>query len=250
METPAVGQIYALLPKVMDDIGAVGKGRTASMGKAGSYYFRGIDDLYNAVQPALIKHGVTVVPVAMEIIHRENYPRIGNDGKPYGQMLYTILRATYRLHAPDGSYIEGAAVGEAMDTGDKSCNKAMSAAMKYFLMESLCIPTDEPKDSENDTHELPPPSPPASKQPAAKPVAKSLVSEHAAAMQPKIKALAKLWQTTLKLPKLQYSAFVAYAAKVLGVDPKAVDMGNPEMWDDEGIKLVTESLIPKEQVAA
>ncbi len=43
-----------------------------------------------------------------------------------------------------------------MDSGDKSANKAMSAAYKYALMQVFCIPTDEPKDTENETHEVAP----------------------------------------------------------------------------------------------
>ncbi len=45
-------------------------------------------------------------------------------------------------------------IGEAMDSGDKSSNKAMSAAMKYALLEVFCIPTEGDNDSENHTHEV------------------------------------------------------------------------------------------------
>lgn len=148
--TQQTGQIYSLLPKVMNSIGAVGKSRYAKMPQGG-YNFRGIDDLYNAVQPALIAHGVSIVPVTMNIAKRET---IAREGK--GALFYTIVEARYRFYAPDGSYVEATTVGEAMDSGDKGCNKAMSAAMKYALFQVLCIPTEEPKDSENDTHELPP----------------------------------------------------------------------------------------------
>jgi hypothetical protein len=44
-------------------------------------------------------------------------------------------------------------VGEAMDSGDKSANKAMSAAMKYALIETFSIPTAEDNDTENQTHQ-------------------------------------------------------------------------------------------------
>ena len=41
-----------------------------------------------------------------------------------------------------------------MDSGDKSSNKAMSAAQKYAFLQVFCIPTEEPKDTENDTHDV------------------------------------------------------------------------------------------------
>jgi hypothetical protein len=47
-------------------------------------------------------------------------------------------------------------IGEAMDSGDKSANKAMSAAQKYALLQVFCIPTEEPKDTENETHTVEP----------------------------------------------------------------------------------------------
>ena len=50
-----------------------------------------------------------------------------------------------------------------MDSGDKSCNKAMSAAQKYAFLQVFCIPTEdppsEPKDTEGQTHEVSPLSP-------------------------------------------------------------------------------------------
>jgi hypothetical protein len=44
--------------------------------------------------------------------------------------------------------------GEAMDSGDKATNKAMSAAYKYALMQTFAIPTEGDHDSENQTHEV------------------------------------------------------------------------------------------------
>ncbi len=45
-------------------------------------------------------------------------------------------------------------LNEGMDSGDKASNKAMSAAHKYALLQVFCIPTEEPKDSENEHHEI------------------------------------------------------------------------------------------------
>ena len=40
-----------------------------------------------------------------------------------------------------------------MDSGDKSMNKAMSAAFKYACFQVFCIPTEEMHDSEEDSPE-------------------------------------------------------------------------------------------------
>jgi len=58
------------------------------------------------------------------------------------------------ISAIDGSTLVTNYIGESMDSGDKATNKAMSTAYKYFCFQTFCIPTDEPKDSENDTPEI------------------------------------------------------------------------------------------------
>jgi hypothetical protein len=64
----------------------------------------------------------------------------------------------FTAYAEDGSSVESVTIGEAMDSGDKSMNKAMSTAYKYALMQIFCIPTEEDKDTENQTHEVAPKS--------------------------------------------------------------------------------------------
>ncbi|GAH44087.1 unnamed protein product, partial [marine sediment metagenome] len=71
-----------------------------------------------------------------------------------GVLIYRILTIKYTFFAEDGSFIETIVIGEAMDSGDKAGNKAMSAAHKYALLQILLIPTDDPKDSEVDSPEI------------------------------------------------------------------------------------------------
>jgi hypothetical protein len=59
--------------------------------------------------------------------------------------------------------------GEGMDSGDKSLNKAFSAALKYALLSMFLIPTEDPKDSENESHEVKPKAKPAAAPPQEKP---------------------------------------------------------------------------------
>jgi hypothetical protein len=143
-ETDGKG-IYTAIPAVMGEIGAIGKDRKNPQQ---GYQFRGIDDIYNAVNAALVKHGVFCVPFMEDMKREERQTQKG------GTLLYTILTMRYTFFASDGSSIEAKTVGEAMDSGDKSCNKAMSAAQKYAFLELFCIPTEEPKDTEEETHEV------------------------------------------------------------------------------------------------
>jgi hypothetical protein len=143
-----VGKIYGLIPKIMNEVGVIAKDRNAATGGGGSYKFRGIDDVFNAFQPVLARNGVFCVPT---ILKAERDERQSSAGK---LLLYTILQVQFRFFADDGSFIEAVMIGEAMDSGDKSANKAMSAAMKYAFFQVFCVPTEEEdNDTENQTHE-------------------------------------------------------------------------------------------------
>jgi hypothetical protein len=44
--------------------------------------------------------------------------------------------------------------GEAMDSGDKATNKAMSAAYKYACLQVFCIPTEGDNDADGSSHDV------------------------------------------------------------------------------------------------
>jgi hypothetical protein len=136
--------IYTLINKVMSDVGGVEKN---SKNTAQGYSFRGIDDLYAALQPPLVKYGVFYVT---NVEHVEQTTRESRQG---GLLTCTVLTVSFTFYAPDGSSIVVRTVGESMDGGDKSCSKAMSTALKYALLQLFCIPTSEPKDTEHDSPE-------------------------------------------------------------------------------------------------
>ena len=136
--------IFSLIPKVMGEVGAISKNRKNPQQ---GYSFRGIDDMYNAIQPAMVKYGIFCAPF---VVSKEREERPSKSG---GVLFYTTLTVKHTFFASDGSSVDVVTIGEAMDSGDKSSNKAMSAAMKYALIELFCIPTEEEKDTESQTHE-------------------------------------------------------------------------------------------------
>lgn len=112
------------------------------------YMFRGIDDVYLALQGLFAKHGVFSVP---EVLEDSSEERISPKGS---LIIWRRLKIKYTFFAADGSFFSAITLGEGMDSGDKASNKAMSAAHKYALLQIFCIPTDEPKDSENESPEI------------------------------------------------------------------------------------------------
>lgn len=138
----------------MADVEAVGKNRK---NKEQGYAYRGIDDLYNSLHRVFARHRVFIT---CDVIELQRTERATNAGK-----VLHVVHGTYRVtfHAEDGSAVSVTCAGEAMDTSDKATNKASSAALKYALMQTLLIPTEETKDSEEDTFQP--------EIPAAKPTA-------------------------------------------------------------------------------
>lgn len=137
--------IYKLIPKVMADIGAVGKDRK---NEAQGYKFRGIEDFYNAAHPALVKHGVFCCP---EVVEHESQDRVSvNRNGEQKTSIRVFLRVVHRFFAPDGSSVEVTTCGEGIDSSDKATNKAMSAAMKYALIELFAVPTQDVEDADRD----------------------------------------------------------------------------------------------------
>ena len=141
------GQIYALMGKVMADVGAIGKDST---NQQQGFRYRGIDSVYNALNPILAKYGIFMTP---EVLDKTREERTNSKGTV---LAFTCLRIKYTFWATDGSSVSCVVEGEGMDSGDKSSNKAMAIAHKYALLQTFCIPTEEQKDPDAETHEITP----------------------------------------------------------------------------------------------
>ena len=126
----------------------ISKDRVNSQGSG--YKFRGIDDVYNAISPLLAEHQLCILP---RMLHRECTDRISAKG---GNLFYVTVEAEFDfVSAEDGSKHTVKTFGEAMDSGDKATNKAMSAAYKYAAFQAFAIPT-ESSNSEDETHDVMP----------------------------------------------------------------------------------------------
>ncbi|MBA4699198.1 MAG: ERF family protein [Ruminococcus sp.] len=141
--------IYGAIAGVIADVGAVGKDK---VNKQQGFKFRSVDDVYNALHPALAKNKVFIVPEILEQT-REVVGETRNGAK----MTLVICTIKYTFFAEDGSYIESIIIGEALDTGDKATNKAMAIAYKYACFQVFCIPTEEMTDPDAESPEVPAP---------------------------------------------------------------------------------------------
>jgi len=141
--------IYKAMAAVMAEMNAIGKDKMTDA-RAGSFHYRGIDDVYNAINPLLGKHQIFVLPSAQE---RTTETRVTKTGT---SMEVVTVRMHYTFAHSDGSCVECTTIGEAMDSGDKATNKAMAIAHKYAILQTFCIPTEDMPDPDAEAHELAP----------------------------------------------------------------------------------------------
>lgn len=154
-------KVYQAITAVQMALSKEGISKSRNNAQQG-YKFRGIDDVYNALSPMLAANQLCILP---RCLSRTVVERTTQKG---GVLFYVCIEAEFDfVSAEDGSKHTVKTFGEAMDSGDKASNKAMSAALKYCLTESLLIPTYEvDRDTEEHSPQVaprPPPAPPASK---------------------------------------------------------------------------------------
>lgn len=132
---------------VQADLAKIGLEK-AQVNQAQRYRFRGIDDVYNAVSPIMARHGLIMLPrySDLQVSERQN---------DRGTVIFSVrILGTFefRCASQPGASLVVSTYGEAMDSGDKATNKAMSAALKYALFQSFLIPTEGDNDADATTH--------------------------------------------------------------------------------------------------
>lgn len=170
-------KVYEAIRSVMRDLGLEGISKNKKNQMQG-YSFRGIDDVLLALNPLLSKHGLVICP---RVISRETVERQTKNG---GAMFYTFLNVEFDLVCvEDGSKQTVSTFGEAQDSSDKSCNKAISAAYKVMAFNTFCIPTEAAIDTEAESPEAVSASVAAKTEAKTKQIAQAIPKAVAEAME-------------------------------------------------------------------
>ncbi|HHJ4352618.1 TPA: ERF family protein [Citrobacter freundii] len=145
-------KVYAAISGVASALAEQGIRKEKKQGSQVNYAFRGIDDIYNALAPELVKHKLLILPRYTE---RTSVERTSKSG---GALFYITVRGDFDfVSTEDGSIHTVTTYGEAMDSGDKATNKAMSIAYKYAAFQAFCIPTEETAiDADAEVHHIKP----------------------------------------------------------------------------------------------
>ena len=145
-ETP---KVYAAMNQVQADLAAHGIAK-ANTNTYDRYQFRGIDDVYNTLAPILAKRGLVLKP---SMLTREEQQVPTQKGGVQNRVVVSIELKF--ISSEDGSSESSIFYGEAMDRGDKATPKALTAAYKYGVFSTFCIPTEGSPDADSESPALP-----------------------------------------------------------------------------------------------
>lgn len=136
--------IYGKIAAILKETKAITK---SEKNQQQGFKFRGIDNVMNELHELFAKNDVFILQ-EVQGFTTENRPT-----KSGGTNTFTRATIKFCYMTTDGSHVDTVNVGEAMDSGDKGMNKAMSIALKYSLLQMFLIPTEEPKDPDLTTPE-------------------------------------------------------------------------------------------------
>ncbi len=141
--------VYKAINRVTKALSQVGIAKDKRNKQGEGYNFRGIDDVYEALAPLLADNELNILP---RMLSRTVSERTSKSG---GALFVVAVDAEFDfVSSLDGSKHTVRMFGEAMDSGDKATNKAMSAAYKYAAFQAFCIPVKGTPDADAETHEV------------------------------------------------------------------------------------------------
>tara|TARA_R110000868_G_scaffold337927_1_gene598736 strand:+ start:147 stop:779 length:633 start_codon:yes stop_codon:yes gene_type:complete len=143
-------KIYSAINSIQKELCKEGLAKSKKSAQQG-YSFRGIDDVFNVLSPLLAQYGVCILPRVLNRLCVERQSARG------GSLFYVTLEVEFDfVSSEDSSTHTIKTFGEAMDSGDKATNKAMSAAYKYAALQAFAIPTEGDNDPDATTHQVSP----------------------------------------------------------------------------------------------
>lgn len=146
-------EISQAILAVMSEVKNVEK--TMDVGTGNSSY-KGVSDkvVKEVLQPAMAKHGLSILPIAVEAkATTDRWEEETQYGKKQKQSTLTEVTTKYLVLHSSGESIELAGYGHGVDSQDKGAGKATTYALKYALLYTFLIPTGKIDDADNEHSE-------------------------------------------------------------------------------------------------
>jgi hypothetical protein len=135
--------IHTRIANIIADLPGIGKD-SRMQGGGQSYSYRGIDDIMPHIKGLFAKHGVHMAP-HFTTISDDTY-EVERNGRTT-RWRHVTVAGGYTFYGADGSHFTATTIGEGKDSADKAYNKAMTAALKYCLMQTLAIADGDDPDA-------------------------------------------------------------------------------------------------------
>jgi hypothetical protein len=124
-----VDQVAAALAAANADIDAVGKAGRANLGTGGTFTYRGIDAVVNALHPVLARHGLVLIPQDLDTTVDE-------------RGMVTLTTRWVWLHQ-SGQSIAATIVAAAHVSQGRGYGVARSYSLRELLSRTFTLPTDD-----------------------------------------------------------------------------------------------------------
>jgi hypothetical protein len=139
----STGTIHERIAAIIADLPGIGKD-SRMQGGGQSYSYRGIDDIMPHIKTLFSKHGVHTAPT-FTVVSDETYS-VEKNGRTT-RWRHVTLSGAFTFYASDGSSFTATTIGEGKDSADKAFNKAMTASLKYALIQTLAIADGDDPDA-------------------------------------------------------------------------------------------------------
>jgi hypothetical protein len=124
-----IDQVAAALAAANADIDAVGKAGRANLGTGGTFAYRGIDAVVNALHPVLARHGLVLIPRDLDTTLDE-------------RGMVTLTTRWVWLHQ-SGQSIAATIVAAAHVSQGRGYGVARSYSLRELLSRTFTLPTDD-----------------------------------------------------------------------------------------------------------
>lgn len=139
--------VHARVLRVIADLPAIGKDSELSA-PGMKFKYRGIEDVMRVLRPLLAEHGVHLVP-AHRVVDDQRWET--TQGNRSTRHRHVTLETTWTVWGADGDSFEAVTVSEGKDSADKALNKAMTASLKYAVLQVFAVADgDDDDDGDGD----------------------------------------------------------------------------------------------------
>ena len=100
-----MGSIHEAIIQVSNDLGTMERDQSVITDSGRIYRTVGIESIEAALQPLLVKHGITVIPSIIDV-------QSWDTKDPRGEIHWARAIVSFTLTGPDGSSVTGSSAGE------------------------------------------------------------------------------------------------------------------------------------------